>query len=194
MNKLQHRHGLLSVIVVMALAVVFSFMGYGEGHVAMRTGATYRAQNAPAPTHLAVIYERQRCGKTDFLHLEVDTTYHTRGKNGYCYEIVCDNNVSVRSFDREYTALKACDDVCFIEGGAREWLPISGDKQILEYACNHALTADDDDSWEAWYCDALPHRPDIANLKCRQSGLILAACNSDKSYTLRATHIKHIII
>ncbi len=194
MNRLQRKNGIFSVLILAALAIGFSLVGYGEGHTAMHIEALRHSENTPAPTRTSVIYERQYLGHTDLLHLEVDTTYHTRGKKGYRYETVCNNKVSLRSFDQGYVRLNAETESCFVEGGRYKWLKVSDEKTILGYLCHHALVVDGDTSWEAWYCDALPHRPDIASLKSRQSGLILAACNSDKTYTLKAKNITHTII
>lgn len=190
MNKLQHIISTLGVIILVVFAIYLSSIGYGEGHTAIYSEAK-QIENIPAATQLSVVYDRTYLGKTDFLHLKVDTTYHTRGKNGYCYEITCNHEVSLSLFDDEYSPIKTTTDACFVEGGSRNWMLIGGEKTILEYACNHALIVTDDTTWEAWYCSTLPHTHDIDRLNDRYKGLILAACNSDKSYILKARYIKH---
>ncbi len=194
MNKLQKKNAILNIAIFVVCAIGLSFIGYGEGHIAVRTNSAYLAQNTPTHTHLSIIYEREYRGKCDLLHLEIDTTYHARGKKGYCYEVVCNDNVSLRSFDGEYTTLNISNGACFIEGSERKWLKTNDKKSILDYHCDHALMADDSSSWEAWYCNALPHRPDIARLNSHHKGLILAVRNNDNSYFLKAKHIKHTTI
>lgn len=193
MNKLQHIISTSGVIILIVFAIYLSSIGYGEGHTAIYSEAK-SLENIPSATQLSVVYDRTYLGKTDFLHLKVDTTYHTRGKNGYCYEITCNHEVSLSLFDGEYSPIKTTTDACFVEGSSRDWMLIGGKKTILEYACNHALMATDDTTWEAWYSSTLPHTHDIARLNDRCKGLILAACNSDKSYMLKARYIKHKII
>ena len=193
MNKLQHIISTSGVIILIVFAIYLSSIGYGEGHTAIYSEAK-SLENIPSATQLSIVYDRTYLGKTDFLHLKVDTTYHTRGKNGYCYEITCSYEVSLSLFDGEYNPIKTTTDACFVEGSSRDWMLIGGEKMILEYACNHALMATDDTTWEAWYCSTLPHTHDIDRLNDRCKGLILAACNSDKSYMLKARYIKHKII
>lgn len=190
MNKLQHIISTSGVIILVVFAIYLSSIGYGEGHTAIYSEAK-QIENIPSATQLSVVYDRTYLGKTDFLHLKVDTTYHTRGKNGYCYEITCNHEVSLSLFDGEYRPIKTTVDACFVEGGSRNWMQIGGEKTILEYAYNHALMATDDATWEAWYSNTLPHTHDIDRLNDRYKGLILAACNSDKSYMLKARYIKH---
>ncbi len=190
MNKRRIITPILSGCALASLALLLTHIGYG--HAVTLTKAI--AATTPKPTQLTVIYERSQESKKDFIHLKIDTTYHSRGKNGYLYEIFCDHEISLYAFNEDYTPLKAKNGVCFIEGSERKWLKTNDKKSILDYHCYHALMADDSSSWEAWYCDALPHRPDIARLSSHHKGLILAVRNNDNSYFLKAKHIKHTTI
>ena len=179
----------------MLLIAIFSLshIGYGEGHIAM-FGNAHTTKNTPSPTRLSVIYERSYLGKCDFLHLKVDTTYHARGKNSYCYEVTCKHTVSLRSFDSEYTTLDITADNVFIKDITNKQLNANELIQILGYPCHNAIIASNNISWEVWYSDALPHIQAIPYLNSQYKGFILAASNADKSYMLKARHIEHEII
>ena len=178
----------------MLLIAIFSLshIGYGEGHIAMHRNA-HTAKNPPSPTRLSVIYERSYLGKCDFLHLKVDTTYHARGKNSYCYEVTCKHTVSLRSFDSEYTTLDITADNVFIKDITNKQLNANELIQILGYPCHNAIIASNNISWEVWYSDALPHVQAGARTTDGLAGLILEVRNIEKQFTLKAVNISRTI-
>lgn len=193
MSKLHHITIWLGVIILAALAVGLSSVGYGSCQIEAKMEHSH-GNKAPSPTHLSVIYERTNAGHSDLLHLKVDTTYHARGKRGYCYEFVCNHDISLFAFDGQYTALDIAPNRCFIAGGERNWLKTNTKKSILGYECHNAQLISDNTLWEVWYSDALPHAPSIMPLTSRYKGIILAACNGSKTYTLKAINIRQTII
>lgn len=192
MSHLQRISHTFGIIILLTAIFCLSRIGYGDGHIAMLRN-THVIGNTP-PSQLSVIYERTYLGKCDFLHLKIDTTYHAKGKNGYCYEVTCNHTVSLRSFDTEYTTLDITPDKCFTDVATNKLLKTNDIKQILGYSCYNTTIIKDNISWEAWYSDELPHIQNIPHLNSRYKGFILAACNAAKSYTLKARYIEHKII
>ena len=194
MNKFRPIISALSICALVGFITILSHMGYGH-HITQ--GNLNKSIYTPKPTRLAVIYERTLDGKNDFLHLKIDTTYHTRGKNGYCYEVFCDHKISLYAFDGAYTDLNATNAACFIESSthnSHKWIKTHEKKSILGYECLHALMNDGNISWEAWYSDALPHAPNLKRINSPRRGVILASCNSDNSYSIKARYIRHTTI
>ena len=191
MNKSRPTTILLSICALVGFITLLSHLGYGH-HIIQ--GRINSLGDEPKPTRLAVIYERTLGDKNDFLHLKIDTTYHTRGKNGYCYEMFCDHKISLYAFNGTYTRLNIANAACFVEGATHKWIKTDDKRSILNFECYHALMNDGNTSWEAWYSDALPHTPRHRHIDNPYKGLILAAHNSDDSYSIKARHIKHTTI
>ena len=198
-NKEKYSFVKTSSVLVIAIAVaVVGFLlsaGYGAGHSAICQQEHLAEQAKHYPTsHVDVIYERTLSGKQDFLHLEIDTTYHKIGKGNYTREVLCNREFSLREFDGSYCD---CSDVvaqCFVEGNAsRKWESDESTKSIAGNKCYRVVTASEDKNWEAWYTTSLPHIAEGARATDHYAGLILEARDTEGAYELKAKYITQYI-
>lgn len=184
------RRTYLILATIVALAVIYQVftLGYGCADEIAYQSHTSQA-TTPAAERLTVIYEREIEGKADLLHLQVDTTYHARGKGGYQHEIVGLNRYSLRSFDGEYTDMSDAVAACFVMDG-REWEPThEHEREIMGYACECLQVTLDDIPYRVWHTDALPHYHASARVEDGMHRLILEAGDARGSYSLRAKYI-----
>lgn len=186
MNSLHYKNisAILAIIIAGGISLL-CLIGYGHktAHI------PHNPVEMPAQTHLSIIYERTQCDKSDFLHLKIDTTYHKRGKNSYLHEVVCNHNISLRAFDKEYSPLTVSADRCFVADG--EFLPTkhSSRRLIASHLCHSAIINNNGRNWAVWYSEALPYCHSNTKIKDKYRGVVLAAYNNDKSYALEARHI-----
>lgn len=177
-------------ILFIAMYQVFT-LGYGcTNEINYTAEQQAKEQRAYADEHLAVIYERTMDNNTDFLHLQIDTTYREIGKGAYKHEILCKRSYSLRSFDGEYEDMN--DDAaaaCFISG--KEWQEANGVNHgtIMGYDCYRATTEINGRAYEAWYTTSLPHLRHGSRAVDDNCGLILEAYDNDGSYSLRVRYI-----
>ena len=93
---------LATALIFIAVYQVFT-LGYGcSSEIEYQTEKAIATHKHYADEHLSVIYERRIDSKTDFVHLQVDTTYHEIGKGAYRYEVLCKREYNLRSFDNGY--------------------------------------------------------------------------------------------
>lgn len=180
----------LILAAVVALAIIYQVFTLGYGRA---DEITYHSQASqatlPADERLTVIYEREIEGKADLLHLQVDTTYHARGKGGYQHEIVGKSSYSLRSFDGEYTDMSDAVAACFVMDG-REWTPTQEHgRQIAGYDCECVQVTLNHEPYRVWYTDALPHCDASARMEDGMRRLILEAGDARGCYSLRAKYI-----
>ena len=110
---------LATMLIVVAVYQVFT-LGYGcSSEIEYQTDKAVANHKHYADEHLSVIYERKIGSHTDFVHLQVDTTYHEIGKGAYRYEVLCKREYNLRSFDNEYNDMQDVVVACFISG--KEW-------------------------------------------------------------------------
>lgn len=184
------RRTYLILAAVAAVAIIYQVftLGYGRADEIAYHSQTQQA-TLPADERLTVIYEREIEGNADLLHLQVDTTYHARGKGGYQHEIVGKSSYSLRSFDGEYTDMSDAVAACFVMDG-REWEPTHElRRQIAGYDCECVQIALDREPYRVWYTDALPHFDASARVVDGYRRLILAVGDAKGNYSLRAKYI-----
>lgn len=165
-------------------------VGYGDyGHIQYRTEQAIKGNKCIRRSiHLTVIYERTINSATDFLHLQIDTTFRSIGKGQFVYETICDRTISLQSSAGEqFTDDEARQ--CFVEGATRKWVKLEDRHFVEGYDCLAAVAATEKGTWQAWYTTALPHCPDGTTTTDGLSGLILMLRNSQADYQLRATTI-----
>ena len=183
---------ILFLTVVSAIAYCIFSAGYGVGHLALREQAMLsKAGVQYCDSHVDVIYERTIAGKQDWLHLEIDTTYHKIGKGNFTYQTLCNRTYSLRGYDSEYENWGNGYKHCFIEGlSEHKWsaLPHSPTR-LLGYEVQKALSSDGTSQWEAWYTNELPEVAEGAQCQDNFRGLILHLSDKRSRYTLEAKHI-----
>lgn len=199
----------ISTIVLLSITIAIGYCvlsaGYGVGHLAIKEQEqSVEEARTYANSHVDVIYERICGGNQDFLHLEIDTTYHKIGKRNYTYKRLCNRDFSLREYDGEYRDCKTAYAKCFITGdGAYAWEKsyVSKGKssggngnttnymQIAAYKCYPAVTTIADRSWQAWYTDLLPQVEHGAETTDDYRGLILHLTDIEGEYTLQAKYI-----
>ena len=181
---------ILSVAVLfVAIYQVFT-LGYGCADKINYTAEQLLDEHkAYADEHLAVIYERKMGGNTDFLHLQIDTTYHEIGKGAYKHEILCKRSYTLRCFDGKYEDMSDAVAECFISG--KEWQEANGTNHgtIMGYDCYRATTTIDGRAYEAWYTTSLPHLRHGSRAADNNCGLILEAHDTEGGYTLGVRYI-----
>lgn len=155
--KISIRH-IATVLVMAAVASVFIYAydtGYGAGHIA----ATDTGTSLPSPSTLDVIYERHNGGSSDFLHLQVDTTYTARGKGSFRMQPSCSRRLSARLFDGEYHPTDIRPEECFVfnSEAASRWRETGTTRRIAGYDCRCAEATFNGRAWQVWYTDRLPH-------------------------------------
>ena len=182
--------------VISALAILLSAghiftIGYGFGYDAIsRAEMSIEQAKRYQPSHLAVIYERTVDGRSDLLHLEIDTTYRAIGSNAFHYKMICDREITVRAFDGEYADCSEIAANCFVFAeNNRKWQLGRESRTIIDQECNSATTTIDGEEYKAWYATALPHCDKDAQQERRLEGLILEARSANGSYTLKAKYI-----
>lgn len=174
---------LATVITAVVMWHAFS-IGYGTVYVA-------RADTMPQPSTLDVIYERNDAGATDFLHLEIDTSYVRKGRGEFLADISCRRTMSMRRFYDTYRPVSAAPSACFVtDPRTPQWHDTGAVRDITGYACRMATASFNGRTWEVWYTEELPRcdrriRPDDG-----LHGLILEARALDgEPYTLKARYI-----
>lgn len=188
--KISIRH-IATVLVMAAVASVFIYAydtGYGAGHIA----ATDTGTGLPSPSTLDVIYERNNGGSSDFLHLQVDTTYTARGKGSFRLQPSCSRRLSARLFDGEYHPTDIRPEECFVFNTepASRWRETGTTRRIAGYDCRCAEATFNGRTWQVWYTDRLPHCADGAVAADHLKGLILeATAMQGDPYTLKARYI-----
>lgn len=185
----------VAIAVVVALIGFSGSTGYGSGHSAI-SNQKYLAQQVKQyqPSHVDVIYERTISGKQDFLHLEIDTTYHKIGKGNYIHEVLCNRDYSLRTFDGKYHDCSKMVAQCFVEGSTSiNWQATEATKTISGNKCSRVVAAFTTKSWEAWYTKELPYLAEGAKATDNYNGLILEVRDADGQYELKAKYITQYI-
>lgn len=182
--------------IILSVAVLFVAMyqaftlGYGcADKIGYTAEQLLNEHTTYADERLAVIYERKMGDNTDFVHLQIDTTYREIGKGAYKHEILCKRNYSLRSFDGEYEDMNDATAECFISG--KEWQEANGVNHgtIMGYNCYRATTNIDGRAYEAWYTTSLPHLSHGSRAADNNCGLILEAHDTEGGYSLRVRYI-----
>ena len=183
----------IGILALVAIISVTMLTGYGDGHLALKKQSEI-AQKAKSykDSQVDVIYERTMGGKQDWLHLEIDTTYHKVGKGNFTYKILCNREFTLRAYDSQYEDWGNAYKHCFIEGeGEKEWNLASKEPiKLLGYEALGATMTTQDNGWRVWYTEELPHIEDGATSKDSYKGLILEAIDSRGEYHLKAKYIK----
>lgn len=183
---------LSTIVLIFAIGHIFT-IGYGFGYDAIsRTDRAVEQakQSGYQPSHLAVIYERKVEQRNDFLHLEVDTTYHSIGRHAFQYKTICDREITLRAYDGAYIDCSDMAASCFVfADNNRKWQLAGEQKQIIDQKCKSATTSIDGEEYKAYYTLALPHCAVEAQPSQLYEGLILEVYDTDGSYSLKAIHI-----
>jgi hypothetical protein len=153
------------------------------------TTQTVASHDSYADEHLSVIYERKIDECSDFLHLQVDTTYRQIGKGAFRYELLCDRSFSLRSFDGEYHNISNVVEACFVDVEDKDWNNTGARRRITGYDCQRATALIDNKAYEAWYTEALPHRHPKSKVSDTYRGLVLEMRNAEGSYSLQVKYI-----
>ena len=180
---------LVAALLFIAVYQVFN-IGYGSyNEIEYTTAQTFANHESYADEHLSVIYERKIDECSDFLHLQVDTTYRQIGKGAYKHEILCKRSYTLRSFDGKYEDMSDAVAECFISG--KEWQEANGTNHgtIMGYDCYRATTTIDGRAFEAWYTTSLPHLRHGSRAVDNNCGLILEAHDAEGGYTLGVRYI-----
>ena len=180
-------------LLAIALAVTHIFtIGYGFGYDAISIARQqYNEAKQYKPSYLAVIYERKCEQRSDFLHLEIDTTYHEIGRKAFHYEVICNRDIKVRAFDGSYIDCSEVAERCFVYAdNGLEWKRLNSQRRIIDQNCNEARVKIDGEEYSVWYTTALPHCEDGAKPRKHYEGLILEASNESGTYSLKAKHIR----
>lgn len=183
---------ILAIMLILITVYQVFTLRYGcSSEIEYQTEKVIATHKHYADEHLSVIYERRIDSQTDFVHLQVDTTYHETGKGAYRYEVLCKREYNLRSFDNGYDDMQDVVTACFISG--KEWEQDNVRRKIIDYSCQRATAKIGNRLYKAWYTDALPHRhPDSREIDDKQ-GLILEARDAEGSYELRAKYIREQI-
>lgn len=183
---------LLAIALIITTIYQLFTLSYGRfTQIEYQAEQIVKSHKSYAAEHLSVVYER-RIGKvTDFVHLQVDTTYRQIGKSGYQYKIVCDRDYSLREFDGEYRSMNDVVAASFISGA--DWQLHNAHRKIIDYSCQRATRLINGEHYEAWYTDALPHVRSGCRATDENRGLILEARSADGRYELRAKYIEQLI-
>ena len=183
---------LSTIVLLFAIGHIFT-IGYGFGYDAIsRTDRAVEQakQSDYQSSHVAVIYERRVEQRNDFLHLEIDTTYHSIGRHAFQYKMICDREITLRAYDGAYIDCSDMAASCFVfADNNRKWQPAGEQKQIIDQKCKSATTSIDGEEYKAYYTLALPHCAVGAQTSQLYEGLILEAYDADGSYSLKAIHI-----
>lgn len=176
------------------MAVVAAFFSYtynanyGAGH----TAADDAVESTPLqPSTLDVIYERNNSGQSDFLHLQVDTTYIAHGKGAFSAQASCSRTLAMRRFDGAYHTADIRPEAFFISGGDRtSWRHTKATRRIMGYDCRCAEASFNGRTWQVWYTDRLPYHADGIAPADGLEGLILEVCDPNGgAYSLKARYI-----
>ena len=179
---------LAAALLFIAVYQVFN-IGYGSyNEIEFTTAQTIANHESYANERLSVIYERKINECSDFLHLQVDTTYRQIGKGAYKHEILCDRSFSLRSFDGEYHNISN-EAACFVDVEDRDWNNTGGRRRIMDYDCQRATALINGKPYEAWYTEALPHRHPKSKVSDTYRGVVLEMRDAEGSYSLRAKYI-----
>lgn len=190
--KISFRH-ISTGFVITVVAALFAYTyrtGYGIGHMAVNAGSS-TVQEAIAHSTLDVIYERTENGRSDFLHLQVDTAYNARGKGSFRMRPTCSRTMAIRSFDGKYRPTGIAPTGCFVENGSGtpQWRDTGTTRRIMGYDCRCAEASFNGRTWQVWYTDRLPYCADGITPADGSRGLILEACAANDSYSLKVRYI-----
>lgn len=190
--KIPIRHiNTLSVAAAVAFFFVYTYAsGYGAGHIAGNTVDAGR-QSIP-PSTLDVIYERTDRGRSDFLHLQVDTVYNNRGKGFFRMRPSCSRKMALRRFDGAYYPAGINPQACFVASASATsaWHDTGDTRRIMGYDCRCAEASFNGRTWHVWYTDRLPYCADGAVPTDGMKGLILEACSPQEGgYSLKVRSI-----
>lgn len=187
----------MAMVICAMVAIGFTLSaGYGAGHSAIsQQEIVANRVKQYEPSHVDVIYERTIGGQQDFLHLEIDTTYHTIGKGGYTREVLCNRDFSLRVFsDGKYHDCSDKVAQCFVESDAQiKWQAAHDTKRIIAHECYKVVATNAEKAWEAWYTTSLPHLAKGARVTDNNSGVILEVRDTDEEYELKAKYITQYI-
>lgn len=190
MKRFKHIVTICTALFVAAITTYLCCIGYGYGHIALNTQSY---TTLPSSSHLSVLYERTHCNHTDFLKLEIDTTYRAIGKGKFVYEVICDRDITLKDNILSHNILTNNAAECFIIGGSRKWYCNEARRDILQHECLYASSLDGSSVWESWYSDALPHISPNTRATDGYKGLILELRNIEMQYSLKAVNISHTI-
>ena len=186
----------LTIVAGIALIAIYQALniGYGDAsEIIYQSQQAAHASATPSDQHLTVIYEREMCGKSDLLHLKIDTTYHAVGKGAYRHELICHHKCSLSAFDGKYHPMDNVVAACFVMDN-REWLmPSEHTRRIMDYECQCAITTIDGMPYSVWYTEALPYLRAGARTSDGYQRLILEAGDKSGEYMLRAKYIEQQI-
>ncbi len=189
-----HKRALwIGILALAAIIGVTMLTGYGEGHLALKEqSAISQKVKSYKDSQVDVIYERMMRGKLDWLHLEIDTTYHKVGKGNFTYKVLCNREFTLRAYNSQYENWGNAYKHCFIEGeGEKVWnLTRKEPMSLLGYEALGATMTTPENRWRVWYTEELPHIEDGATRTDSYKGLILEAMDSKGEYHLKAKYIK----
>ena len=176
---------------LLLVAVYHAFnIGYGSyNEIEYTTAQTVANHESYADEHLSVIYERKIDECSDFLHLQVDTTYRQIGKGAYKHEILCDRSFTLRSFDGKYHNISNVVAACFVDVEDKDWNNTGARRRIIGYDCQRATALIEGKPYEAWYTEALPHRHPKSKVGDTYRGVVLEMRDAEGSYSLKAKYI-----
>ncbi len=176
-------------LIIVAIYQVFT-LGYGcSGKIKHNVTQAIKEHSNYADEHLSVVYERKIESETDFVHLQIDTTYHKIEKGAYLYKIVCSREYSLRSFDGEYHKMNDVVAECFIGNNSSWSRSRTQHRQIMDYECERATKLIGGEPYEAWYTFALPYQRANTQANDDFHGLVLEARNAEGNYVLKAKYI-----
>lgn len=180
---------LATALLLIAVYHVFN-IGYGSyNEIEYAVDKIVKSHESYADEHLSVIYERKINECSDFLHLQVDTTYRQIGKGAFRYELLCDRSFSLRSFDGEYHNISNVVEACFVDVEDKDWNNTGSRRCIMDYDCQRATALINNKAYEAWYTEALPHRHPKSKVSDTYRGLVLEMRNAEGSYSLQVKYI-----
>ena len=180
---------LATALLLVSVYQVFN-IGYGSyNDIEYAADKIVKSHESYADEHLSVIYERKIDECSDFLHLQVDTTYRQIGKGAFRYELLCDRSFSLRSFDGEYHNISNVVEACFVDMDDRDWNNTGSRRRIMDYDCQRVTALIDNKAYEAWYTEALPHRHPKSKVSDTYRGLVLEMRNAEGSYSLQVKYI-----
>ena len=187
---IRRRYTLTTISLILVAVYHIFTVSYGRyNEIVYATTQTVASHDSYADEHLSVIYERKIDECSDFLHLQVDTTYRQIGKGAYKHEILCDRSFTLRSFDGEYHNISNVVAACFVDVEDKDWNNTGARRRIIGYDCQRATALIEGKPYEAWYTEALPHRHPKSKVSDTYRGLVLEMRNAEGSYSLKAKYI-----
>ena len=180
---------LATALLLVSVYHVFN-IGYGSyNEIEYAADKIVKSHESYADEHLSVIYERKIDECSDFLHLQVDTTYRQIGKGAFRYELLCYRSFSLRSFDGEYHNISNVVEACFVDMDDKDWNNTGFRRRITGYDCQRATALINNKAYEAWYTEALPHRHPKSKVSDTYRGLVLEMRDAGGRYSLQVKYI-----